>query len=72
MKTKDVTEVVEFELNDGECLPLTKCVCGCTYSPWDLILDMGVARTMPCCGRRLYFSTSIQVSEVLDSTEAAK
>jgi len=64
----DVTDSVEFHLNDGECLPLTKCVCGKRFAPWDFILgvDEDYAHTCPKCGRRLFFGGTIKVYEIVD------
>ena len=62
----DVTERVDFSENDGESLPLTKCVCGEKFSPWDQVL--GVYRDHPweCpkCGAKLYFTFTIRVFQV--------
>ena len=62
----DVTDQVDFHLNDGEALPLTRCVCGKKFPAWDFILGMyeDMPHTCPECGRRLYFKPSIRVYEV--------
>lgn len=62
----DVTELVDFGGIDGEDLPLTKCVCGERFDYWDLTLHVyrDTAREMHCCGRKLYFRSTVQVLEV--------
>jgi hypothetical protein len=70
-RDKDVTQLVSFENNDDEMLPLTVCVCGAEYPAWEFIL--GIYRDMArkcACGRRLYFSNGIRVYEVVDSPVA--
>jgi len=63
---KDITDEVKFQLNDDECLPLTRCACGVEFLPWDFII--GVYKDMPAecsnCKRRMYFTVSIKVFEV--------
>ena len=63
---KDVTKVVKFEDNDGEVLPLTRCVCGTTWPAWEFQLGVyrDLARGCPRCGRRLYFAMKVLVFEV--------
>ena len=62
---KDVTDLVKFDLNDGEYLPLTKCVCGATSSPWEFSVGIYPEDTHTCeiCQRELYFTLSIRVFE---------
>ncbi len=36
----DVTSQVSFGENDGEYLPLTRCVCGHTFEPWDEVISI--------------------------------
>jgi hypothetical protein len=63
----DVTDQVTFGLNDGESLPLTKCVCGKTFNMWDNIIhcDDGWSHDESClCGRKLVFSIQIHVYEI--------
>lgn len=62
---KDITSEVSFERNDDESLPLTKCVCGAKFPPWDFILGMERDYPNTCdCGRKLYFTLDIKVFEV--------
>ena len=65
---KDITEQVDFDLPDGECLPLLKCVCGKRFQYWDCIIHMDRDFAHKCdeCGRQLYFRNSIRVYEVVD------
>ncbi len=63
---RDVTAETSFGNPDDELLPLTKCVCGARFKNWDVTLSIyhDDPRTMECCGRRLYFSLTIQIIEV--------
>lgn len=66
----DVTDKVQYGLNDDEALPLTKCVCGTAFEPWDMILSVydDTPEACPVCGRRLFFRVSIRVFEVIDGS----
>jgi hypothetical protein len=63
---KDVTELVCFNENDGEGLPILKCVCGQEFAPWYFVVGIyrHTPKVCPDCGRRLYFRNSIRVYEV--------
>ena len=64
---KDITEQVEFETNDDECLPLTKCACGRKFGSWKFVLSIYRDSAIECaCGRKLYFSCNIRIYEVTD------
>lgn len=67
MKT-DVTSIVDFQNNDDESLPLTKCVCGQTFKPWEFIISIyeDDPSICPNCGRKLFFKLGIQVFSVDD------
>lgn len=64
---KDVTQKTQFGNPDDEALPLLKCVCGRTFSSWELVLSMyeDDPEIMPCCGRKLFFRQSIRILEVV-------
>lgn len=67
----DVTSKVYFGDNDGELLPLMKCVCGEKFGYWDFIIDIYRNKDLsnnccPKCGRRFYFSNKITIYEVVD------
>jgi len=68
MSTIDVTDKVNFGDVDGECIPITKCVCGESFVPWDFIISIykDDTHTCPKCNRKLYFSMKIQVFEIND------
>ena len=68
MKHRDVTKLVDFGGNDGECLPITKCVCGECFVPWEFFISICAddAYKCPSCGRGLYFSLAISVYEVVE------
>ena len=55
-----------WENPDDESLPLTRCVCGTTFSAWRgpiLSVYPDHPTMMPCCGRRLWWSQVIMVHE---------
>ena len=64
----DVTTAVEFDAPDEEVLPLRTCVCGTRFPPWTFTLsiyrDLPIA-PCPTCGRRLYFTATIHVYEIV-------
>ncbi len=61
----DVTNQVKVEDNDGEHLPLIKCVCGAEYPPWDFIISVYEDLAHGCrCGRKFIFKNNITVWEV--------
>ena len=64
----DVTEFVEFENNDDEVLPITKCLCGTIFHPWKFIISIypDWAKACPNCGRKFYFENAIRVFQVED------
>ncbi|GAH10675.1 unnamed protein product [marine sediment metagenome] len=63
----DVTDKVDFQGNDDECLPITKCVCGEKFEPWRFMISIykDDPYACPACGRRLFFSMGIRVYEVI-------
>ena len=63
----DVTSQVEVGENDGECLPLTKCVCGAKFPSWDEVLSVYPDRpwTCPKCQTKLIFSVDVKIYRVL-------
>lgn len=69
---RDVTDQVDFGDVDGECLPLTRCVCGTKFPLWDHILGIydDHPAVCPSCGALLYFRCSIRVFE--RKSEAAR
>jgi hypothetical protein len=66
---KDVTKLVSFQENDGECLPLIKCVCGKEFKSWDNVIGVYKEYSHENCSnchRKFYFTNSIKVYEVED------
>ena len=63
---KDVTDKVQFGLNDDECLPLEKCVCGELFDYWSEVIGIykEYAWKCPKCGIELIFRPSIRVYSV--------
>jgi len=77
MPDRDVTALVEYGLNDDETLPILQCVCGAEHDPWHYVIGMGrpyyykddvvLPSVLACgCGRKLYFTVSIKVFEVVE------
>jgi len=72
---KDITSQVSFADNDGELLPLTKCICGKEYEVWDFVLNTDIYDSpIKCdaCGRRMYFEVSIKVYEIGEPRDSDK
>jgi len=62
VEIKDVTASVKFGPGRDELLPLTKCVCGELFYPWDFVLDTdNDSNACHKCGRRYYFKSVITV-----------
>jgi hypothetical protein len=62
----DITTKVQFGDNDGEVLPLSRCVCGKRFDPWTFILSVYREDPKECtCGRKLYFKNVISIFEVV-------
>jgi DNA-directed RNA polymerase subunit RPC12/RpoP len=62
----DVTDQVTFDDNDGESLPLTKCVCGQKFESWEEVVSVYADEpwTCPHCGAKLFFSVNVKVYKV--------
>jgi len=65
MSDKDITNLVDFNGNDDEYLPLTECVCGQRFEPWKFIISIyrDTPKECPNCKRKLYFKMGIRVYE---------
>ena len=68
VKYIDVTDSVEFEWNDDECLPITKCVCGAKFAAWEHIISIYEEDPYKCpkCGVGLYFRPMIRVYKLVE------
>lgn len=68
MQDKDITNLVDFQNNDDEHLPLTKCACGHEFPAWEFMISIyrDDASKCPFCNRKMYFRLSIRVFEVID------
>lgn len=64
----DVTKEVQFEMNENEYLPVTKCVCGMKFYPWKFVISIyeDSPTVCPHCGRKLFFRPTVQVFEVVE------
>lgn len=64
---RDVTALVIIADNpDDTQLPIRRCVCGATFDRWVCSISSESADEMPCCGRRLTWSQTIHITEVVD------
>ena len=64
----DITDKVRVGLNDGDRMPLERCVCGDESEPWEgLVLDTDPEDKSKCpnCGRKMWFEISIRVFQEL-------
>jgi hypothetical protein len=68
MTIADVTNQVEFDNPDDECLPITQCVCGEKFQRWDFIISIydNITSVCPKCGAKLYFRNAIRIYQVLE------
>ncbi len=66
-KDIDITDRVDFQMSDGESLPLTKCACGEKFPPWEFILSPheDLPAACPNCGRKMYFRVQTHVYEIV-------
>lgn len=68
MATKTKPAVFEWAHGspDDEILPVTRCVCGAKYRPWEFVISIydDAPTEMPCCGRKVYFRQEIEIVEV--------
>lgn len=66
---KDVTKLVMFGDNDGELLPILKCVCGERFDYWDFTISIYSDDWCSCkaCNRWLFFKIEIKVYEKVEN-----
>ncbi len=62
----DVTDQVDFQNPDDESMPLTRCVCGKRFAPWDQIISIYGDSPWECpeCGVKLVFRNAVRVYRV--------
>lgn len=65
-KAKKVTGMVTFGDNDGDWLPISKCICGYAFNYWDFVISAHKDDPNECpnCGAKLYFTVKINVYQV--------
>lgn len=65
-KFTDITDQVEFIRNDNEMLPITKCICGHQFAPWDFFISIypNMPDECPECGVKLFFGVRIRVYKI--------
>jgi len=63
--SRKITSKVEFGLNDGCYLPISKCICGSEFWPDALYITMEEdgLKECPSCKRKLFFKLSIDIYE---------
>jgi hypothetical protein len=68
MRYINVTKDVDWELPDDEYLPITRCVCGAKYTPWDFTISIypfeDSAGKCRACGAMFHFVNSITVFQI--------
>lgn len=66
MNDLNVTSQVNFGDNDGESLPLTRCVCGSQFASWEEIISIYRDHPWQCpkCGAKLFFSCNVNVYQI--------
>jgi predicted RNA-binding Zn-ribbon protein involved in translation (DUF1610 family) len=66
MMPTDVTDKIDSGEIDGECLPITKCVCGEKFDAWSQVLSIypGDPWVCPNCGVKLIFRCDITVYQL--------
>ncbi len=66
MKKTDITNRIEFDNNEDEYLPITKCICGNTFNGWDFMISIYTRDPYKCskCGSKLYFENKITVYKI--------
>lgn len=65
-KTTDVTTMMDFQNNDDESLPITECLCGAKFRPWDFVISIyeDNAYACPSCGEKFFFRLGVRVFRV--------
>lgn len=67
MIDRDISKDCTWGNPDDEMLPLTRCPCGRTWATWEFNISIYRENPVECqCGRKLYFTQSITVWEVVD------
>ena len=75
MALKDVTAEVRTGEIDGEMLPVTRCLCGAEWHPWEgPILHTGAENPYECpeCHVKLYFTNQITVYALAETVPLDK
>ena len=62
----DVTDKVDFQNPDDESLPLTRCVCGASFAPWEQIISIygDLPWECPKCAAKLVFRNAVRIYQV--------
>lgn len=65
---KDITEFVNYDNPDDEYLPITECICGKRFAPWEFIISIYEETFNKCpeCGAKLFFRNTIRVYQVVE------
>jgi DNA-directed RNA polymerase subunit RPC12/RpoP len=67
-KIIEVTNDVDHENPDDEELPITKCVCGAEFKPWEHTISIYPEDAYECpkCGVKLYFIQTIKIYQIVE------
>jgi len=62
----DITQKVRFGQQDGDHLPITRCVCHAEFHPGQFVINIHQHNAMSCpnCGRRLCWNGNVRVYEL--------
>ena len=60
---ENVLHLIECDVNDGESLPITRCLCGAKFVLWEEIVTMSTDYPWECpeCGVKLSFSVDVDI-----------
>lgn len=67
----EITNKVLVGLNDGDSIPLERCVCGDVSEPWEFVLHTDKDDPNKCdnCGRKMWFEIEIRVFQEYEPKE---
>ncbi len=68
MNKIDVTDKFDFGDNDGEYLPIRKCICGMNFNYWEFFIKTyyDSPKECPNCKRKFCFLNEIKIYEIVD------
>lgn len=68
MNDLDVTKFIKFDINDGEYLPIIRCICGKEFCLWDFSISIYKIEPDECkyCKRKFYFRNEIKIYQIIE------